>query len=99
MILLKNRIYYSAAYTHISAVKNDKLTRSDGTLLFVKNHVRFAVLHYGYVYPVEIELDELASTPKRRRIWEVDFLRGLMILFVVWDHLMWDFAYFGNNVS
>lgn len=46
---------------------------------------------------VEIELDELASTPKRRRIWEVDFLRGLMILFVVWDHLMWDFAYFGNN--
>ena len=39
---------------------------------------------------IEIELDELAKTPKRQRIWEVDFLRGLMILFVVWDHFMWD---------
>lgn len=46
---------------------------------------------------IETELDELAATPKRERIWEVDFLRGLMILFVVWDHLMWDFAYFGIN--
>lgn len=46
---------------------------------------------------IETELDELAATPKRERIWEVDFLRGLMILFVVWDHLMWDFAYFGLN--
>lgn len=42
--------------------------------------------------PEEVEeiLDELAAAPKRQRIWEVDFLRGLMILFVVWDHFMWD---------
>ena len=39
---------------------------------------------------IEIELDELAKTKKRERIWEVDFVRGLMILFVVWDHFMWD---------
>lgn len=44
---------------------------------------------------VQVELDELAATPKRQRIWEVDFLRGLMILFVVWDHLMWDIDEFG----
>ena len=39
---------------------------------------------------IEVELDELAKTPKRQRIWEIDFVRGLMILFVVWDHFMWD---------
>lgn len=38
-------------------------------------------------------VDELAATPKRQRIWEVDFVRGLMILFVVWDHFMWDVRY------
>lgn len=45
--------------------------------------------------PEEVEeiLDELAAAPKRQRIWEVDFLRGLMILFVVWDHFMWDIRY------
>lgn len=35
-------------------------------------------------------VNELAVTPKRQRIWEIDFVRGLMILFVVWDHFMWD---------
>ena len=42
---------------------------------------------------IEIELNELAKTPKRERIWEIDFLRGLMILFVVWDHFMWDIRF------
>ncbi|MCH5153186.1 MAG: DUF1624 domain-containing protein [Clostridiales bacterium] len=42
---------------------------------------------------VEAEINELAATPKRERIWEVDFVRGLMILFVVWDHFMWDVYY------
>lgn len=42
-------------------------------------------------------LDDLAATPKRKRVWEVDFLRGLMILFVVWDHFMWDVASIGSN--
>ena len=27
---------------------------------------------------------------KKNRVWEVDFLRGLMILFVVWDHTLND---------
>ena len=45
---------------------------------------------------VEAEINELAATPKRQRVWEVDFVRGLMILFVVWDHFMWD-VYFGFN--
>lgn len=44
---------------------------------------------------VELALDELAAIPKKQRVWEVDFLRGLMILFVVWDHFMWDVNYFG----
>ena len=47
---------------------------------------------------IEVELNELAKTPKRQRIWEIDFLRGLMILFVVWDHFMWDVNSIGSNV-
>lgn len=43
----------------------------------------------------ELVLDELAAIPKKQRVWEVDFLRGLMILFVVWDHFMWDVNHFG----
>lgn len=39
---------------------------------------------------VEAVLDELALIPVKKRVWEIDFLRGLMILFVVWDHFMWD---------
>ena len=46
---------------------------------------------------VEVELNELAKTPKRERIWEIDFLRGLMILFVVWDHFMWDVNCIGSS--
>lgn len=49
---------------------------------------------------VEAEINELAVTPKRERIWEVDFVRGLMILFVVWDHFMWDVYYgFEHNYN
>lgn len=45
---------------------------------------------------IDNALDELAASPlpeKKQRVWEVDFLRGILILFVVWDHLMWDFVY------
>lgn len=35
-------------------------------------------------------VDEIVALPKEKRVWEVDFLRGFMILFVVWDHFMWD---------
>lgn len=49
---------------------------------------------------VDAVIDELAATPKRQRIWEVDFLRGLMILFVVWDHFMWNVRYaFSSNYN
>ena len=46
---------------------------------------------------IEVELNELAATPKRERIWEIDFLRGLMILFVVWDHFMFDVSWIGTG--
>lgn len=39
-------------------------------------------------------VDEIVATPKPKRIWEVDFVRGLMILFVVWDHFMSDISDF-----
>lgn len=48
---------------------------------------------------IEAELDELAAIPKKERIWEIDFLRGLMILFVVWDHFMYDVRYVGGNYN
>lgn len=38
-------------------------------------------------------VDEIVATPTLKRVWEVDFLRGLMILFVVWDHFMYDVRY------
>lgn len=50
---------------------------------------------------VEAEITAIANdstlAPKKR-IWEVDFLRGFMILFVVWDHFMWDVRFgFGSS--
>lgn len=40
---------------------------------------------------------EISAVPeKRNRVWEVDFVRGLMILFVVWDHLMYDVCMIGK---
>ena len=48
---------------------------------------------------IDAEVTALAndtSLAPRKRIWEVDFLRGFMILFVVWDHFMWD-IYFGST--
>ena len=47
---------------------------------------------------VQAEIDELAAAPKRQRVWEVDFVRGLMILFVVWDHFMFDVDMIGGDV-
>ena len=53
--------------------------------------------------PTQAEIDAEVTTlandtslAPRKRIWEVDFLRGFMILFVVWDHFMWD-IYFGST--
>lgn len=48
---------------------------------------------------IDAEVTALAndtSLAPRKCIWEVDFLRGFMILFVVWDHFMWD-VYFGST--
>ncbi|MFP4477898.1 MAG: heparan-alpha-glucosaminide N-acetyltransferase domain-containing protein [Candidatus Izemoplasmatales bacterium] len=35
----------------------------------------------------------------KKRIWELDFLRGLAILMMVFDHLMFDFAYLKGYFS
>lgn len=40
---------------------------------------------------------DVVTVPKKR-VWEVDFLRGFMILFVVWDHFMWDVGCVGSGV-
>ena len=48
---------------------------------------------------VEAVIDELAAIPKRQRRWEIDFVRGLMILFVVWDHFMWDIRNTGGDYN
>ncbi len=39
------------------------------------------------------------KTPKAKRVraWELDFLRGIAILSVVWDHVMFDLAYMFYN--
>lgn len=44
----------------------------------------------------EIQTEEQTPT-SNKRIWEVDFLRGFMILFVVWDHFMWDVGSIGSG--
>ncbi len=43
-------------------------------------------------------LDELATEPPvhKQRIWEIDFFRGFLILFVIWDHLMFDIVEIGG---
>ena len=48
---------------------------------------------------IEKTVDEIVATPARKRVWEVDFVRGLMILFVVWDHFMWDVSDMGPYKS
>lgn len=42
---------------------------------------------------------ELATIPTKRRIWEIDALRGLLILLVVFDHIMWDIRSFSNSYT
>lgn len=40
---------------------------------------------------------EKAKKPKKSRAWELDFLRGISIIMVIWDHIMFDIAYmFGD---
>lgn len=34
---------------------------------------------------------------KKRRIWELDFLRGICVLLMVWDHFMYDCGYLFAN--
>lgn len=31
--------------------------------------------------------------PKQKRVWELDFLRGLAVILMLWDHFMCDFVY------
>lgn len=41
----------------------------------------------------------MTKTIKKERIWELDFLRGLAIIMMVFDHFMFDFAYLPNYFS
>lgn len=42
--------------------------------------------------------ENLKTREKKSRAWELDFLRGLSILMVVWDHTIFDFYYlFGST--
>ncbi|MCM1195141.1 MAG: DUF1624 domain-containing protein [Firmicutes bacterium] len=72
-----------------SAKKDNKSTKVGAETSSVEEKI---------VTPEEIDaaLDELAAIPKPKRIWEVDFLRGVMILFVVCDHFMWDVSEIGS---
>lgn len=47
----------------------------------------------------EGESDAIDVVAPKQRVWEVDFVRGLMILFVVWDHFMWDVNNFGGSYN
>jgi len=43
---------------------------------------------------------EMAGTKGKERVWEIDFLRGLLILYMIFMHLMYDLQYFYNiNVN
>lgn len=48
---------------------------------------------------IELEVDELANLPsvKKSRIWEIDFLRGILIFLVVMDHFFWDVFSIGGG--
>ena len=39
---------------------------------------------------------EKTKNIKKKRIWEIDFLRGLCVFLMVFDHLMFDLWYFGD---
>ncbi|MFW5794243.1 MAG: heparan-alpha-glucosaminide N-acetyltransferase domain-containing protein [Bacillota bacterium] len=41
----------------------------------------------------------VAKTYYHKRIWELDFFRGLAIIMMVFDHLMFDFAFFDTFFS
>lgn len=36
----------------------------------------------------------MVDTKKKERVWEIDFLRGLLILYMIYMHLMYDLHYF-----
>jgi uncharacterized membrane protein len=42
----------------------------------------------------------MADVKKKERIWEIDFLRGMLILLMIFMHLMYDLeSYYGINVN
>lgn len=84
----------------VSAAEQNESVKSDVTADVGSSaeEIRATATADAYT-PQQIDeiLDDLAATPKRKRVWEVDFLRGIMILFVVWDHFMWDIANLGSK--
>jgi len=37
------------------------------------------------------------AKPKKKRIWEIDFIRGLCVILMIFDHFMYDIWDFGNT--
>ena len=44
-------------------------------------------------FKTDMENVQTLKNKKAKRVWEVDFLRGFCMLFVIWDHLMFDFGF------
>ncbi len=44
--------------------------------------------------------DTILKIASKKRIWELDFLKGLALIFMVWDHIIFDlYCFFGFDVS
>ena len=92
----------SAPSAAVNAVKplpqsDDLQTVSDREPVVVADQAEIADQAGAVVADPETD-EEITAYVKPKRIWEVDFVRGLMILFVVWDHFMWDIADIGSSV-
>ena len=77
----------------------ESLTKPSGADTEAKTTIATAEDPKSAPVAIEQEIDSVAvDSNKCKRIWEVDFVRGLMILFVVWDHFMWDVNSIGTKV-
>lgn len=42
----------------------------------------------------------IQKSPLKKRIWELDFLKGVALIFMIWDHIIFDlYGFFGFDVS
>lgn len=42
------------------------------------------------------QLNNVETKPKKKRIWEIDFIRGFCVLLMVFDHIIFDIWIFGD---